>query len=281
MRTFIFFILSLLATRGISVNNNTKIEIPFSLDRNLILIQVNIDAIGNRNFIFDTGTEGIMLMDSIANNYKVSGLDTIVTPTGEFVGTQEKVEIPKVQISNLTLEKLTAIKIPRQLLFSKNVIGIIGMQTFVGYMITFDYTNNKLILEKGDLKKESTVIPINLDHLLEANVKLNNKEVLAHFDCGAAGYISIPKSWSDRYKLKSEPVFLTKGKTPMGDFDVYRSDLDGTIEIGDYKISNPKINIVTGDFFYSINFGYLFFKDHLITVDTKNKLMQIKMLKDK
>jgi len=88
MRTFIFFILSLLATRGISVNNNTKIEIPFSLDRNLILIQVNIDAIGNRNFIFDTGTEGIMLMDSIANNYKVSGLDTIVTPTGEFVGTE-------------------------------------------------------------------------------------------------------------------------------------------------------------------------------------------------
>ena len=49
----------------------------------------------------------------------------------------------------------------------------------------------------------------------------------------------------------------------MGDFDVYSSDLDGTIEIGDYKISNPKINIVTGDFFYSINFGYLFFKDHL------------------
>jgi hypothetical protein len=120
-----------------------------------------------------------------------------------------------------------------------------------------------------------------LEHLLEAHVKLNNKEVLAHFDCGAAGYISVPKSWNELYKLKSEPVFLTKGKTPMGDFDVYTSELDGTIEIGDYKISNPKINIVTGDFFYSINFGYLFFKDHLITVDTKNKLMQIKSLKVK
>lgn len=281
MRTFIFFILSLIATSCIAANNNTTIEIPFSLDRNLILIQVKVDADENRNFIFDTGTEGIMYLDSFANKYKVSGLDTIVTPTGEFVGTQEKVEIPKIQISKLTLEKVTAIKMPRQVLFSKNAVGIIGMQTFVGYTITFDYANSKLILEKGDLKHESTVIPINLDHLLEAHVKLNNKEVLAHFDCGAAGYISVPKSWNELYKLKYEPVFLTKGKTLMGDFDVYTSVLDGTIEIGDYKISNPKINIVTGDFFYSINFGYLFFKDHLITVDTKNKLMQIKSLKAK
>ncbi len=99
MRTSIFFLLFLIATSGIAANNNTRIEIPFSLDRNLILIQVKVDSDEYRNFIFDTGTEGIMYLDSFANKYKVSGLDTIVTPTGEFVGTQEKVEIPKIQIT--------------------------------------------------------------------------------------------------------------------------------------------------------------------------------------
>ena len=54
--------------------------------------------------------------------------------------------------------------------------------------------------------------------------------------------------------------------------------LDGDIEVGSYKISNPNVNLVTGDFFYSMNFGYGFFKENLITIDTKNKLIQIKLL---
>ncbi len=58
------------------------------------------------------------------------------------------------------------------------------------------------------------------------------------------------------YKLKSEPKFINKGRTPMGDFDVFKAD-----------------------FFNSINFGYEFFKEHLITIDTKNKLIQINLLK--
>jgi len=107
---------------------------------------------------------------------------------------------------------------------------------------------------------------------------LNNKEVLAHFDCGGAGYISIPKTWSSIYKLKAEPVFFAKGRTPMGDFDVFKADLDGTIEIGNYRLTNPKISLVTGDFFFAVNFGFEFFKEHLITIDTKNKLLQIKQL---
>ncbi len=216
-----------------------------------------------------------MLLDSIADQYEAAGLDTIVTPQGEFVGIHEKVLIPKIEFGSLTLKKQNAAKMPRQMLFSNKVVGIIGMQTFIGYMITLDYKNSKLILRKGDLLQQPNTIPINLDHILEAKVKLNNKEVLAHFDCGGAGYISVPKGWDSIYKLKTEPVLFAKGRTPMGDFDIFKTELDGEIEVGKYKLSNPKINLVTGNFFYAINFGYDFFKGHLITIDTKNKLLQV------
>lgn len=255
-----------------------KIEIPFILDRNLILIKANLTDNGEQTFIFDTGTESIMLWNELANKYKVVGLDSMTTPDGVFVETQEKVNIPDVNFGHLKLINKVATKMPKQMIFSNKAVGIIGMQTFVGYMITLDYVNSKLILEKGSLTKQSDVIPINIDHILQTKVMLNNKEVLAHFDCGGAGYISIPKTWNSIYKLKAEPVFFAKGRTPMGDFDVFKADLDGTIEIGNYKLTNPKINLVTGDFFFAVNFGFEFFKEHLITIDTKNKLLQIKQL---
>ena len=61
-------------------SKNKKIEIPFTMDRNLIIIEAKIDKKTTQNFIFDTGAEGIMLMDSVANLYKFksNGLDTIV-----------------------------------------------------------------------------------------------------------------------------------------------------------------------------------------------------------
>lgn len=275
MKNTILILIGLLVTTSTFAQKNSKIEIPFTMDRNLVVIKAEIGKVSH-NFIFDTGTEGIMLVDSLANQYKVSGSDSIVNPQGQFVGMEEQITLPKISFAGLTFKNKKAAKMPKQMLFSKQVVGIIGMQTFVGYMITLDYKNSKIILEKGSLLQQPNTIPINLDHILEAKVKINDKEVLAHFDCGGVGYISVPKDWNDIYKLKSEPIAFARGRTPMGDFDVFKTELDGNIEIGNYKIANPKIHLVTGDFFFAINFGYEFFKDHLITIDTKNKLLQIK-----
>jgi hypothetical protein len=254
------------------------IEVPFTMDRNLILINAKLTSNGEQTFIFDTGTESIMLWNELAAKYKVIGLDSMTTPDGVFVETQEKVNIPSVSFGKLNLSNKVATKMPRQMIFSNKAVGIIGMQAFMGYLITIDYAESKLILEEGSLQSEKNTIPINLDHILEAKVNVNGKEVLAHFDCGGAGYISIPKGWDNIYKLKTAPVFSNNGRTSMGDFDVFRADLAGDIEIGDYTISNPRINLVTGDFFVAVNFGYDFFKEHMITIDTKNKLLLIRQL---
>jgi hypothetical protein len=274
MKKYFFISICLFTASQLLAQN--RIEIPFTMDRNLILIKAELTSTGEQSFIFDTGTESIMLWNELANKYKVVGLDSMTTPDGIFVETQEKVNIPDLSYGNLKLNNRVATKMPKQMIFSNKAVGIIGLKTFADFMITLDYINSKLILEKGSLKKQPDVIPINIEHILEAKVMLNNKEVLAHFDCGGAGYISIPKAWSSIYKLKSEAVFYTKGRTPMGDFDVYNADLDGSIEIGNYRLTNPKISLVTGDFFVAVNFGYNFFKEHLITIDTKNKLLQIK-----
>jgi hypothetical protein len=276
MKKNLILICILVSSLFASAQKVQSIEIPFSMDRNLILVEATLSKNGPQTFIFDTGTESVMLWSEMASKYKVVGLDSMTTPDGIFVEVQEKVLIPKLSFTGLTLEQVQATKMPKQMIFSNKAVGIIGMQTFAGYMITIDYKRNIIILEKGSLLQDSNTIPINLDHILEAKVKIDGKEVLAHFDCGAAGYISIPKGWDNIYKLKGEPVAFAKGRTPMGDFDIYKADLNGNIEIGSYTVVDPKVNLVTGDFFFAINFGYEFFKEHLITIDTKNKRMRIK-----
>jgi len=273
-KRFTLLLFLIITAKGYS-QKNKPIEIPFKMDRNLILINVDLNKNESSSFIFDTGTEGIMLLDSVADTYKSIGVDTIVNQKGEFQGTLEKVLIPKLKFGKLSLSKKTGIKMPREMLFSKKAIGIIGMQTFVGYTITLDYKRSKIILSRNSLVANPNAIPITLDRLLEGKIKINEKEVLTHFDCGGAGYISIPKRWDSIYKLKSDPVFAGKGRTPMGEFEVYKTDLDGKIEIGNYILENPKVALITGDYFYSVNLGYEFFKDHLISIDTINKLLLI------
>ena len=50
-----------------------QFEIPFILDRNLIIIQGKLNNQEECNFIFDTGTQGIVISDSITYKYIIRG----------------------------------------------------------------------------------------------------------------------------------------------------------------------------------------------------------------
>lgn len=63
----------------------TKLKFYLKKERSLIIIEAKIGGDECRNFIFDTGFEKVMLLDSIANKYKVTGIDTIVTQKSEFI----------------------------------------------------------------------------------------------------------------------------------------------------------------------------------------------------
>ena len=101
MKKYLLISICLLIVSQTFAQTESKIEIPFTLDRNLILINANITGNGDQTFIFDTGTESIMLWNELANKYKVVGLDSMTTPDGVFVETQEKVNIPNVNFGHL------------------------------------------------------------------------------------------------------------------------------------------------------------------------------------
>ncbi len=279
----ILFVTGLMVTiasaQGLNFSKNEKLnqfEVQFTMYRNLIIVQGEINNQENCNFIFDTGTNGILLNDSIVkfHNLKAIGSKVIESPNGNVKEKVKSVIIPSLKFNGLNLKNIEAIAVKPQDIFSPNAIGIIGISAFNGYIITIDYQNTKLIFKKGELKPNNNSIPIEADNILEAKINLNGKKVLAHFDCGAPGYIAIPMEWKSELKLKSEPVLIGKGKTPGGEFEVYASQLDGEITIGKLVLKDTQITLVTSGF-PAINLGMEFFKKHSISIDGKNKLLQI------
>jgi gag-polyprotein putative aspartyl protease/Aspartyl protease len=255
--------------------SNVQFEIPFTMDRNLVIIK---GKLGNEeaDFIFDTGTKGIVISDEVAQKqrFKKSGTAKMGSPNSPTMEELPTVIIPKLDFNGLILNKTNAVAVNPQNIFSPTAVGIVGMSAFEGNLITIDYKNAKLIFKKGQLTPNKNTIEIDPTMILEGKISLNGKQVLAHFDCGSPNFIAIPKEWTADYKLKSEPKLMGKGMTPGGQFEVYIADFDGDIAIGSLVLNNPKVELLTGNF-PAVNLGFRFFSKYLITIDTKNKLMQI------
>jgi hypothetical protein len=277
MKKNLVFILGLLAATATFAQKNEQFEVPFTMDRNLIVIKGKFDNNEALDFIFDTGTTGIVLNEEIAkkNQFKASGTVRMGSPMGQ--GKEEEVPlvmIPKLDFNGLVLTENKAVAVNPQQIFSPTAAGIVGISAFEGNLITIDYANSKLIFKKGELSPDKNTIEIDPTHILEGKISLNGKHVLANFDCGSPNFIAIPKEWTADYKLKSEPKLMGRGMTPSGEFEVYVAEFDGEIAIGSLVFNNPKIELLTGQF-KAVNLGFRFFKKHLITIDTKHKLMQI------
>jgi Aspartyl protease len=257
--------------------SNEQFEVPFTMDRNLVMIKGKFDNNEALDFIFDTGTTGIVLNEEIAkkNQFKAAGTIKMGSPNGQ--AKEEEVPIciiPKLDFNGLILNETKAVAVNPQQILSPTAVGIVGISAFEGNLITIDYKNLKLIFKKGQLTRDNNTIDIDPTHILEGKISLNGKQVLAHFDCGSPNFIAIPKEWTADYKLKSEPKLMGRGMTPAGEFEVYIAEFDGDIAIGSLVFNNPKIELLTGQF-QAVNLGFRFFKKYLITIDTQHKLMQI------
>ncbi len=255
-------------------------EIPFTMDRNLMLIKAKVNDKKEYNFIYDTGTTGLVLSEPLVqeNKLKVTGTTTMQSPNSIEPDKVNTVVVPKLKLNGFEIKKLDGVAVPPQQIFSPNASGIIGLSAFKGNLVTIDFKNSKLILKKGALdSKDKNVVKVDFSRAPEAYVKVNGEDMLAVFDCGGPTEISFPMEWKSKLTLKSEPVLFAKARTPGGEVEVYKTQLDGTISFGSIAFKDPAIMLVTGGF-GAINFGNPFFQKYTTTLDMANQLMRFEAI---
>ncbi|MBL7834142.1 MAG: retropepsin-like domain-containing protein [Cyclobacteriaceae bacterium] len=265
---------SILCT-NMGIAQKETIEIPFFMDRNLILIKAKIND-KEYSFIYDTGTTGLVLSETLVEDQKlkVTGTTTLQSPNSDQPDKVSTVMVPKLNLNGFEIKNLDGVAVPPQQIFSPNASGIIGLSAFKGNLVTIDFKKSKLIVMNGALdKNDKAVIKVDLSRAPEASVNVNGEEMLAVFDCGGPTEISFPMEWKSKLKLKSEPILFAKARTPGGEVEVYKSQLDGTISFGSIEFKDPNITLVTGGF-DAINFGSPFFQKYTATIDMTNQLMR-------
>jgi hypothetical protein len=265
---------------NVGIAQKGTIQIPFTMDRNLILIKAKMNGKKEYGLIYDTGTTGLVLSETLVKeqNLKITGTTTIQSPNSVQPDNVNTVIVPKVKLNGFEIKNLEGVAVPPQQIFSPNAAGIIGLSAFKGNLVTIDFKNSKLILEKGKLDiNDKMVIKVDLSQVPEAYVKVNGEDMLAHFDCGGPEAISFPMEWKSKLKLKAEPVLFAKTRTPGGEVEIYKARLDGTISFGSIELRDPSITLVTGGF-GAINFGSPFFQKYKTTIDMVNQLMRFDAL---
>jgi hypothetical protein len=280
MKKIVIVLLASILSINAGLAQNGTTEIPFTMDRNLILIKAKVNSSKEYGFIYDTGTTGLVLSEKLVeeNKIKIMGTTTMQSPNSAEPDKVSTVVVPKLKLNGFEIKNLEGVAVPPQQIFSPNAAGIIGLSAFKGNLVTIDFKNSKLILEKGKLDiNDKKVIKVDLSQVPEAYVKVNGEEMLAHFDCGGPEAISFPMEWKSKLKLKSEPVLFAKARTSGGEVEIYKSQLEGTISFGSIEFKDPTIMLVTGGF-GAINFGNPFFQKYTTTIDMVNQLMRFDAL---
>lgn len=276
MKTIAVVLLASILSATVGHAQKGTIEIPFTMDRNLMLIKAKVNGKKEYNFIYDTGTTGLVLSETLVqeNKLKITGKTTIQSPNSAAPDQVNTLTVSTLKLNSFEIKNLDGVAVPPQQIFSPNASGIIGLSAFTGNLVTIDFKNSKLILTKGKLDiSDEKVVKVDLSKVPEGYVKVNGEEMLAHFDCGGPEAISFPMEWKSKLKLKSEPVLFAKARTPVGEVEIYKSQLIGTISFGSIELKDPSITLVTGGF-GAINFGSPFFQKYATTIDMVNQLMR-------
>jgi hypothetical protein len=266
------------ATVGLAQKGTT--EIPFTMDRNLILIKAKVNGKKEYGFIYDTGTTGLVLSEKLVeeNKIKITGTTTMKSPNSVEPDKVNTVVVPKLKLNGFEIKNLDGVAVPSQQIFSPNALGIIGLSAFKGNLVTINFRNSKLILKKGAIdSKDKRTIKVDFSRAPDAYVKVNGEDMVAVFDCGGPSEMSFPMEWKSKLKLKSEPILFAKARTPGGEVEVYKAELIGTVSFGLVELKDPKITLVTGGF-NAINFGSPFFQKYTTTLDMANQLMRFEAL---
>lgn len=276
MKTIAVVLLASILSATVGLAQKGSTEIPFTMDRNLILIKAKVNGKKEYGFIYDTGTTGLVLSEKLVeeNKIKITGTTTMQSPNSIEPDKVNTLVVPKMSFNGFEIKNLNGVAVPPQQIFSPNASGIIGLSAFKGNLVTIDFKNSKLIVQKGKLEStEKGVLKVDFSRAPEAFVKVNGEDMLAVFDCGGPTEMSFPMEWKSKLKLKSEPVLFAKARTPGGEVEVYKTQLDGTISFGSIEFKDPNIMLVTGGF-GAINFGNPFFQKYTTTIDMVNQLMR-------
>ena len=253
----------------------------------LPMIEVMINDSGPYRLIVDTGAAGIVVRPKLAKKLELpsppgmpEGMSIQVrTPGGPVPATIQYID--KIKIGKMSVEGIWTIA--TEMPFGEEMDGVIGMNLFKNCLMTYDYPKNQMIFKKGELPKPngknilSYKTPRMPDSHPVIDLNVNGKTHPALLDTGMRGWFAVPEKSKGAFKFSAGPVESTGGLSVGGKTKpVSIGRIDGSISLGQFKVSDPVVREMKGQYMI----GTLFLQNFQLTFDGKNKRLSLEGRKD-
>jgi len=261
-----------------------EIHIPFTIDPNfpVPVIQVKINGQDSARFVVDTGMSGtILVRKELADRmkFKVIGHAMAGDASNKNMKKVQLIEVDSLIVEELVISNIISITMDANAdhiaSIPSNLDGILGMQLFSNYILTIDYPNKEIILQKdlNDNDSRKDYIPYNYENnTIEISVDVSNQNISFLVDTGHRGTITLPMSYSSKIPLSESLQPFGISATVTNTYTRKKSKIYGLVNIAGNTILNPPIVFADEHSPNLLGFGIL---EHFkISIDQINKLIR-------
>lgn len=188
------------------------------------------------------------------------------TSSGEY---GPMAQVNTIQIGEATFIGMTAAIIP---MLNNIADGLIGYPTFKELLVTFDFPNKNLILEKGTLPEVNNQeilkwIGEDVGRRPDVSVSIEDISLPGVLDTQGSGWLKMPESYMEQIPTMGSVSNLTGTGPTLGQMQIQRVRVDSDMKIGKYVVKKPIV------FFRDrpgIVIGSAFLNQFAITLDQTN-----------
>jgi predicted aspartyl protease len=267
------------------------VEVPFDFYRNEIILQVKVNGKGPFNMMLDTGTDpsAVDLNTARDMGLKLHPLGKPASGGGTDTNLVYATELPLVEVGGLKVKTVEALaldlsKVSERL--GKPLHGVLGHSLLNGRVVQIDYPNrivgfySQSLFSKAGNTPQRTVLSFRYaDNVLVDDVLVNGKKVVANLDTGSSGTFDLTPAAVSYLGLDEDfnraPVSTDVGYNGVSQNRKGKVD---SVNVGGISVDAPAVIFFgkgTGRDKkpWGINIGNGFFKDFVVTIDYRSKLV--------
>jgi hypothetical protein len=238
--------------------------------RHLPVIEAKINGKGPYRFAFDTGFGHMMqLSPAIVAELALPQVGEVMAgdPSGRNRRTMRMMHADSIDVGTAHLGDVEVTEANRELLDGTD--GIIGLPLFTSLLVTFDYPNQRFIIDGGSLPATAIAYTTDRGGVPAIDIDVAGTKTKVDLDSGSPALITLPMSLARTLKLAEEPAVVGHARTPSNEFDVYGASLVGDVKVGDIVLASPRLDIV--EIFPQGHLGSRFLKEYAVTFDPANQ----------
>ncbi|HMR91828.1 MAG TPA: retropepsin-like aspartic protease [Chitinophagaceae bacterium] len=243
------------------------------------VVKVKINGKGPYNFLFDTGSPGLLKLDErLFKQWELPVIDSVRAGDGSGVNAQvfPVTAIAKLELGDFVITNSHAmVRNYNTRAGTDSIDGVIGMEFFNGVLLEFRFDADQLIIQKGSLRKGAPGVQetVYRNGVPATKINVAGKEIQADFDTGNMGWLTLHANTVTTDMMATQPRVIGTAKTVANTFEIKEVQLKEAAGIGGLLFEKP--TVVLNEMLRHANMGIKFLRQMNIVFDKKNSLVKL------